>query len=97
LFFLLNPINHARTRADVHRYKVEPYVVAADVYATPPHAGYGGWTWYTGPASSGSSGSVCRERRCSWIHAYRKIGRASESHSDTTPPTTTYEWRIHVA
>ena len=42
LFSLLNPINHARTRADVHRYKVEPYVVAADVYARPPHAGRGG-------------------------------------------------------
>jgi cyclic beta-1,2-glucan synthetase len=50
LFSLLNPINHARTRADVHRYKVEPYVVAADVYATPPHVGRGGWTWYTGSA-----------------------------------------------
>ena len=50
LFSLLNPINHARTRSDVHRYKVEPYVVAADVYATPPHVGRGGWTWYTGSA-----------------------------------------------
>ncbi len=50
LFSLLNPINHARTRADVLRYKVEPYVVAADIYATPPHAGRGGWTWYTGSA-----------------------------------------------
>jgi cyclic beta-1,2-glucan synthetase len=50
LFALLNPINHARTRADVHRYKVEPYVVAADVYATSPHVGRGGWTWYTGSA-----------------------------------------------
>jgi cyclic beta-1,2-glucan synthetase len=48
LFSLLNPINHARTRADVHRYKVEPYVVAADVYAAKPHVGRGGWTWYTG-------------------------------------------------
>ena len=47
---LLNPINHARTRADVHRYKVEPYVVAADVYAMAPHVGRGGWTWYTGSA-----------------------------------------------
>ena len=46
----LNPINHARTRTDVLRYKVEPYVVAADVYATPPHVGRGGWTWYTGSA-----------------------------------------------
>ena len=50
LFSLLNPINHARTRADVHRYKVEPYVVAADVYAAAPHVGRGGWTWYTGSA-----------------------------------------------
>ncbi len=50
LFALLNPINHARARADVHRYKVEPYVVAADVYAKAPHVGRGGWTWYTGSA-----------------------------------------------
>ncbi len=47
-FSLLNPINHASTRAGVQRYKVEPYVVAADVYAEPPHVGRGGWTWYTG-------------------------------------------------
>lgn len=51
LFALLNPINHARTRADLHRYKVEPYVVAADVYAMPPHVGRGGWTWYSGSAA----------------------------------------------
>ncbi len=50
LFSLLNPVNHARTRADMHRYKVEPYVVAADVYAAPGHVGRGGWTWYTGSA-----------------------------------------------
>jgi cyclic beta-1,2-glucan synthetase len=50
LFSLLNPINHARTQAEVHRYKVEPYVVAADVYATASHVGRGGWTWYTGSA-----------------------------------------------
>ena len=48
LLTLLNPINHARTRSDVYRYKVEPYVIAADVYAKPPHVGRGGWTWYTG-------------------------------------------------
>ena len=48
LFALLNPINHARTRAGVQRYKVEPYVIAADVYSTRPHVGRGGWTWYTG-------------------------------------------------
>ncbi len=50
LFSLLNPINHARRRADVLRYKVEPYVIAADVYSVAPHVGRGGWTWYTGSA-----------------------------------------------
>lgn len=48
LFSFLNPVNRTRTRADVLRYKVEPYVVAGDVYTMPPHAGRGGWTWYTG-------------------------------------------------
>jgi len=50
LFSVLNPINHTRTRAGLDRYKVEPYVVAGDVYAQPPHVGRGGWTWYTGSA-----------------------------------------------
>jgi cyclic beta-1,2-glucan synthetase len=50
LFSLINPINHARTAEGVHRYRVEPYVVAADVYSRPPHTGRGGWTWYTGSA-----------------------------------------------
>jgi cyclic beta-1,2-glucan synthetase len=51
LFALLNPINHARTPEDIERYKVEPYVVAADVYSVAPHIGRGGWTWYTGSAA----------------------------------------------
>jgi cellobiose phosphorylase len=50
LWSLLNPINHARTPAEVAQYKVEPYVVCADVYGAPPHTGRGGWTWYTGAA-----------------------------------------------
>jgi len=50
LFSILNPINHASTRAGIHRYKVEPYVVCADVYSSPQHVGRGGWTWYTGSA-----------------------------------------------
>jgi cyclic beta-1,2-glucan synthetase len=50
LFSILNPINHASTRAGVQRYKVEPYVMAGDVYAEPQHVGRGGWTWYTGSA-----------------------------------------------
>jgi cyclic beta-1,2-glucan synthetase len=50
LFSILNPINRTSTRAGVHRYKGEPYVAAADVYAEYPHVGRGGWTWYTGSA-----------------------------------------------
>jgi cyclic beta-1,2-glucan synthetase len=50
LFSLINPINHSSTRAGIHRYKVEPYVACADVYAASPHIGRGGWTWYTGTA-----------------------------------------------
>jgi cyclic beta-1,2-glucan synthetase len=51
LFELLNPIRHAETPEAVNRYKVEPYVVAADVYSHPEHMGRGGWTWYTGSAA----------------------------------------------
>ena len=48
---MINPLNHAGTAAAIAAYKVEPYVVAADVYAVPPHTGRGGWTWYTGSAA----------------------------------------------
>lgn len=51
LFSLLNPISHADDPASVKRYRVEPYVLAADVYASDEHLGRGGWTWYTGSAS----------------------------------------------
>jgi cyclic beta-1,2-glucan synthetase len=51
LFHMLNPINHSRTPAAAERYKVEPYVLAADVYTHPAHIGRGGWTWYTGSAA----------------------------------------------
>jgi cyclic beta-1,2-glucan synthetase len=50
LFHMLNPINHMRSAEQVERYRVEPYAVAADVYAHPMHVGRGGWTWYTGSA-----------------------------------------------
>jgi cellobiose phosphorylase len=50
LWNLINPIYHATTPAEVQHYKVEPYVVCADIYSTPPHVGRGGWTWYTGSA-----------------------------------------------
>jgi cyclic beta-1,2-glucan synthetase len=51
VFGLLNPIARARTPEAALRYRVEPYVVAADVYGVPPHVGRGGWTWYTGAAA----------------------------------------------
>ncbi len=50
LFSLLDPIRHADSVPAIALYKVEPYVIASDVYALPPHAGRGGWTWYTGSA-----------------------------------------------
>ncbi|MBI3867247.1 MAG: cyclic beta 1-2 glucan synthetase [Verrucomicrobia bacterium] len=49
-FELINPVRHTESPAGVARYKVEPYVIAADVYSVPPHTGRGGWTWYTGSA-----------------------------------------------
>jgi cellobiose phosphorylase len=50
LLSMINPVNHARSPEEIAVYKVEPYVVAADVYALSPHTGRGGWTWYTGSA-----------------------------------------------
>ena len=50
LLAMINPVNHARSPEEIAIYKVEPYVVAADVYALSPHTGRGGWTWYTGSA-----------------------------------------------
>ena len=70
LFNLLSPIHHASRRADLHRYKVEPYAVAADVYSERPHVGRGGWTWYTGAA-----GWLYRAG-LEWILGFRKQGSA---------------------
>jgi len=50
LLAMINPVNHASSPEGIAIYKVEPYVVAADVYALSPHIGRGGWTWYTGSA-----------------------------------------------
>jgi cellobiose phosphorylase len=50
LWNLINPVRHGDTPEAIATYKVEPYVVAADVYTNPEHAGRGGWTWYTGSA-----------------------------------------------
>jgi len=68
LFRMLNPINRAISRASVQRYKVEPYVVAGDVYAEAPHVGRGGWTWYTG-----SAGWIYRAG-IEWILGFRVRG-----------------------
>jgi cyclic beta-1,2-glucan synthetase len=50
LYGMLNPINHGSQPEEIERYKVEPYVMCADIYGAPPHTGRGGWTWYTGAA-----------------------------------------------
>jgi cyclic beta-1,2-glucan synthetase len=50
LLNMINPVNHGKTAGKIATYKVEPYVLAADVYSRTPHAGRGGWTWYTGSA-----------------------------------------------
>jgi cellobiose phosphorylase len=50
LFAMLNPINHTSQPQQINRYKVEPYVMCADIYAATPHTGRGGWSWYTGAA-----------------------------------------------
>ena len=65
---MLNPINHTNSRSSVQRYKVEPYVLAGDVYAKPPHVGRGGWTWY-----SGSAGWLYRAG-LEWILGFRVRG-----------------------
>ena len=70
LFRMMNPINRTSSRAGVQRYKVEPYVLAGDVYAEPPHVGRGGWTWYTG-----SAGWLYRAG-IEWILGFRVRGMA---------------------
>ncbi len=68
LFDLLNPIHHASNRAQVRKYKVEPYAVAADIYSQVPHVGRGGWTWYTGAAG------WLHRAGLEWILGLRKRG-----------------------
>ena len=90
LFHMLNPINHMRTAEGVERYRVEPYAVAADVYAHPMHVGRGGWTWYTG--SSGWMYQAAIEG----LLGLRREG-ASFSVQPCIPamwPTYTVEWRF---
>jgi cyclic beta-1,2-glucan synthetase len=70
LFDLLNPINHSNTAEKAGHYRVEPYVVAADVYGVAPHTGRGGWTWYTG------SGGWLYRLGLEGILGLRKVGQA---------------------
>ena len=50
-FNMINPINHTSSKELVEKYKVEPYVIAADIYSSDAFPGRGGWTWYTGSSS----------------------------------------------
>lgn len=50
-FKMITPIEHSRTKESANKYKVEPYVIAADIYGAQNLAGCGGWTWYTGSSS----------------------------------------------
>ncbi len=68
LFRLINPINRTASRATMQRYKVEPYVLAGDVYSESPHVGRGGWTWYTGSAGWLYRGAI------EWILGFRLRG-----------------------
>lgn len=50
-FRMINPIEHSKTKDSANKYKIEPYVIAADIYGQGSLAGRGGWTWYTGSSS----------------------------------------------
>ena len=81
LYSLINPVYRTQSLADVLKYKVEPYCIAADIYSNPQHAGRGGWTWYTGSAS--------------W--AYKTgiesiLGFRKEGHRLTVEPRIPSEW-----
>jgi cyclic beta-1,2-glucan synthetase len=89
LFSILNPINHASTRAGLHRYKVEPYVAAADIYNEIPHIGRGGWTWYTGSAGWMYRAGV------EWILGFRL--RGTSLHLDPCIPRSWEGYEISFA
>lgn len=96
IFHMLNPINHTRTGIEYSRYKTEPYVIAADVYAVSPHAGRGGWTWYTGAAGwlyrvglEYIAGFMKKGENCISTPVYRVRGDRSRSHTGTKTRYTT--------
>jgi cyclic beta-1,2-glucan synthetase len=100
IFSLLNPINHAATPDDVARYKVEPYVLAADVYSVTPLVGRGGWTWYTGSAGwmyrAGIEGILGLRRQGNFLLLDPCIPRSWPAMEVTyTHQTTIYHIAIH--
>ena len=82
LFDLINPINHTKTSLECAKYKVEPYVMSADVYAAEPHTGRGGWTWYTG-----SSGWMYR------VGLEQILGLNIKGNSFTIKPCIPEDWK----
>ena len=96
LLRLINPLNHVADAAKPSaRYKVEPYVVAADVYAVAPHTGRGGWTWYTGSAGwmyrlivESLLGLRRRPTRCSSPRACGTTGKPIPCATDSATRTT---------
>jgi cyclic beta-1,2-glucan synthetase len=86
LFQMINPLTHGGTREQINTYKVEPYVVAADVYTATGHLGRGGWTWYTGSAS--------------WMYRIALeaiLGFRKEGSSLTIDPCVPMDWReFHI-
>ena len=100
LFSLLNPINHALTAEETARYRVEPYIVAADVYSVPPHEGRGGWTWYTGAAGwmyqAGIEGILGIRREGDWLVIAPCLPSTWPSFSATVTLSSS-EYRIRVS
>lgn len=81
----LNPIRHSTSPADLAKYQVEPYVLAADVYSEPPHVGRGGWTWYTGSASWMYRISI------EWMLGIKRRGQSLTIDPCVSPEWTDYE------
>ena len=95
LYSIINPIHRTQTLADVLKYKVEPYCIAADIYSNPQHPGRGGWTWYTGSASwaykTGIENILGLRSTATSSPSTRGCppnGRASPSNTDTAPLST---------
>jgi cellobiose phosphorylase len=87
LFAMINPVNHGATPQAIGTYRVEPYVMAADVYAVEPHVGRGGWTWYTG-----SSGWMYRLITESLLGLHLEVDTL---HFTPRPPRHWLSFKIH--